>query len=984
MRTRLKDEGTLGDATGDCRAVAIPTGFRLGDWWVDPALGELSRPGLRLHLQPQQMDLLTYLAANPGRLVSKEELLAAIWHGAAVEEIALPRCVSEIRKALGDDARDPRYIETIPKRGYRLAAAIRETDDKEGGEQVAPQPAPRRFRLLAAAAVALSTVTLGGLAVLPWLKSEEDKPTKNPTVAGPPSVAVLGFANRSGDGGLAWLEAALPDLLASELSSTAEIRLIPTELVAALLDELSLSRGEALDDAALGRVGKALGTALLVSGSFGGSAGADGESLRIEVRVHHAGELGPMAALVEEGSVAQATEVAALLAARLRERLGVGASPVSLPEAQAAVLPRNPVALRLYYEGLLRLRRFDAATARTLLERSLAEERAQPLALLALSQAWASLGNRALATELADEAIELAASYPREQRLRIEAQYLTASGHWDAAVELYRGLWQRAPGNLEIGIYLARAQLSAELPQQAQETVAEIQRRAGGSYGDPRLDLLEASAARAVADHEAALNAARRAARVGAQIGAEHVVAHARLIEGAVLHTSGRVQEARAAQAAAALAFATAGDHRNEARAQLQLAAWLYGSGDFARGSEICQRARAAFRECGDAAGEAQAQIQLADLAQGRGNLEQAGELAGGALRISRQLGDRSAEAAALTLLGSVAAMQGQYHDATAWFEDALAIRREVGNPELVAISLSNLGKLYLHQGRLAPAAAALREAEGIIREIEIPEMLATVQYNYGYLHFESGDLAAAETAFAEAESLFRELGNRRMIAASLQGFGEIRVARADLEGGRERLEAALAVRLDMGDSSRIAENRRFLVELLIEEGDVRGAQRMAEEAMVAAVAAGKPALATTQLAHALLAEGRVHEALEVVERFGIPYPRRSPSAINDFSQRTVAASVWAAAGKVARAKAELGELVREADALSAWRAAAEARLALAEVELQQGPEPAALERLSKLEADARARGFHLLAGKARVAASSSPPARLARRPESR
>lgn len=98
--------------------------FRLGDWSVYPAEGTLGMDGRTLRLEPRVMDLLVCLAAEPGRVVSKEELLAAVWGGVFVEEGVLSQAVHSLRKALGDDARQSRYIQTIPKRGYRLLAPI--------------------------------------------------------------------------------------------------------------------------------------------------------------------------------------------------------------------------------------------------------------------------------------------------------------------------------------------------------------------------------------------------------------------------------------------------------------------------------------------------------------------------------------------------------------------------------------------------------------------------------------------------------------------------------------------------------------------------------------------------------------------------------------------------------------------------------------------------------------------------------------------
>ena len=76
------------------------------------------------HLEPQVMDLLVFLAATAGRVVSKDELIDAVWNGRFISETTLTRAVADLRRALGDNQRSPEYIETIPKRGYRLIAAV--------------------------------------------------------------------------------------------------------------------------------------------------------------------------------------------------------------------------------------------------------------------------------------------------------------------------------------------------------------------------------------------------------------------------------------------------------------------------------------------------------------------------------------------------------------------------------------------------------------------------------------------------------------------------------------------------------------------------------------------------------------------------------------------------------------------------------------------------------------------------------------------
>lgn len=102
---------------------ALPEPFRLGSWRVlrsQNRLEPLPPGGTSLKLEPKAMDVFCLLAEHAGHTVSREVLLEQVWHGRIVEENALSRVIRALRVALGDDARAPRYIETVTKRGYRL------------------------------------------------------------------------------------------------------------------------------------------------------------------------------------------------------------------------------------------------------------------------------------------------------------------------------------------------------------------------------------------------------------------------------------------------------------------------------------------------------------------------------------------------------------------------------------------------------------------------------------------------------------------------------------------------------------------------------------------------------------------------------------------------------------------------------------------------------------------------------------------------
>jgi DNA-binding winged helix-turn-helix (wHTH) protein len=96
--------------------------FRVGRWSVDPAACELRDGDAVIRLRPQVMDLLAAFARNPGEVLSKHCLLDLVWSDVTVGDASLTVAVGGLRDALGDDPDKPEFIETIPRRGYRLIA----------------------------------------------------------------------------------------------------------------------------------------------------------------------------------------------------------------------------------------------------------------------------------------------------------------------------------------------------------------------------------------------------------------------------------------------------------------------------------------------------------------------------------------------------------------------------------------------------------------------------------------------------------------------------------------------------------------------------------------------------------------------------------------------------------------------------------------------------------------------------------------------
>lgn len=200
--------------------------FSFAGWLADPTTCRLKRGPQETHVEPKVMQVLVHLAIQAGRVVSRQELEASIWPKQVVGDDAVTNAIIKLRKALGDDARHPQFIETIPKRGYRLLAEVTppspegSTDPRDpplnASEDADVEPAEARpplstvesissHRRRSAPAIALvaSVIVLAG--VLAWWRpwAPEVEPASLERMAYPlpekPSIAVLPFDNLSGD-----------------------------------------------------------------------------------------------------------------------------------------------------------------------------------------------------------------------------------------------------------------------------------------------------------------------------------------------------------------------------------------------------------------------------------------------------------------------------------------------------------------------------------------------------------------------------------------------------------------------------------------------------------------------------------------------------------------------------------------------------------------------------------------------------------------
>jgi adenylate cyclase len=191
--------------------------YTFENWTLDCEHGTLTAETGEVALRPKSFEVLRFLIENAGRLVSRDDLLNAVWPGVTVTEESLTQCVSEVRSALGDPGQ--RIIKTVPKRGYVFAVPV--STEPHGRREAAAPPLPTS-----------------------WVPSD-------------PSIAVLPFANLSGDGSQEYLSDGITEDIINGLSYFSDLAVI------ARSSSFSY-KGRAID---VREVGRQLGARYIVEGS---------------------------------------------------------------------------------------------------------------------------------------------------------------------------------------------------------------------------------------------------------------------------------------------------------------------------------------------------------------------------------------------------------------------------------------------------------------------------------------------------------------------------------------------------------------------------------------------------------------------------------------------------------------------------------------------------------------------------------------------
>jgi len=206
-----------------------PAILRFGVFEVELRSGELRKQGVRIKLQEQPFQVLTVLLQRPGEVVTREELRNQNWPADTFVDFdnSLNTAINKLRDALGDSAESPRFIETLPRRGYRFIASVDGLDNdpdarvvRQSGEA---HPAPRLLRWL----VALLSLAVLAAALFVWnVLHVRDRLRGNMQARRIHSLAVLPLTNLSGDPTQEYFSDGMTDALITGLAQMGSVKVI--------------------------------------------------------------------------------------------------------------------------------------------------------------------------------------------------------------------------------------------------------------------------------------------------------------------------------------------------------------------------------------------------------------------------------------------------------------------------------------------------------------------------------------------------------------------------------------------------------------------------------------------------------------------------------------------------------------------------------------------------------------------------------------
>lgn len=821
--------------------------IRIGPFIIDVSSGEVQKDGQRVKIPDQPTRLLLALVEKPGEIVSQEDLRAKLWPDDTNVEFnhSIHGAINKLRQALGDSPEQPQFIETIPRRGYRLlvtpsamTGSIVSADTGPGAEHFATTSSRiagplwlRRHEFVVGAILLLMLAALT-VATLHFKSRTKSRTTANapslPPSSLPRRVAIVGFKDLSSRNDSAWLSTAFAEMLSTELGTSAGIQPVSGEDVAQMKRELLIAEADSYAQQTLRRIQQNSGAELVVAGSVMRiGTGNPKDRIRFDLHLQNANTGQTLASLSETGTISQLFDLVSDAGVQLRKQLGVAPLPTSAEAEIRHAMPASSAAQRFYFSGLEKIREFDYVGAKQILLQAVAADPSDSLAHEALSAAYSASGFDALAAEQARLAFDLTKGLTYEQGLQIEGRYHETQHEWARAEETYYRLASLSPQNIDYPLDLADIQAQEGKPSEAIATLDRLRPLSRSARDEARIYLAEASAQDRSGDFKKQLAAAKAAAAQGEMANAPLVVARALRSQGVALQLLGDNTEALNQLRAAEKIFETLHDAGGLADTLLDQGNIFSDRGDMNEAEAKWSKSLALARSAGNKRREATASGNLGNAFLTRGEAEKAIALYQRSYELSREVDDTNGRAISLLTIGDAYQAECHLSRAQKYYKRSLRLATEIANQELRGEALEAMAGVLLDMGDLAQAKRIGDESVTVAQASgDKPTETAGLIY--------LGQVVAAQGGLKEGRSIEQKavtdadaLAAKSLQAASRAALGLILFKQGDTTRARMNYEQALALEESANPSIERRETHYLLGELAIEENQVSAGRQM-------------------------------------------------------------------------------------------------------------------------------------------------------------
>jgi eukaryotic-like serine/threonine-protein kinase len=430
-----------------------PRRFHFSVFEVDLRTEELRKQGLKVKLHGQPFQVLAMLLERPGELVTRQEIREKLWPGDTFVDFekSINTSIKRLREALGDDVAAPRFIETLPRHGYRFMVPVVGTDGSvppvspvssppipvavmspsPGGTAVIDRRYRRRWKVLVPAVVILLGAAIGGTLYFRSRQAATRLTDKD-------TIVLSDFENKTGDSAF---DDTLKQGLSVQLEQSPFLDLLSEQRVNDTLKLMGRPAGDRLTPKVTHEVCQRTGSTTVVTGSIAGL----GSQYVIGLKAVNC-DTGDVLAEAQEQAAGKEAVLKALDAAAVNIRGKLGESPSSVQKyatpLEEATTP-SLEALKAYSLGVKTNHAKEATTALPFFRRAVELDPSFAMAYAATSEIYWALNEMGRSVENAHKAYDLREKVSERERFTIEGNYyLNATGDLEKAAQTYE-LWQQ-------------------------------------------------------------------------------------------------------------------------------------------------------------------------------------------------------------------------------------------------------------------------------------------------------------------------------------------------------------------------------------------------------------------------------------------------------------------------------------------------------------------------------------------------------------